>query len=424
MKRILFALAVLLAVGAVLLPQGARSQGPGQPGKGLAPGYGPGDQGATLKQPWLETSPTGATKSGPSTTAPAFLQKLIGTSGTAYGPATTPPRSLLPNEKAAINNDILVTPELGPWMILLISYSGEDGPLRARHMVSQLRTVFKLPAYVFNYGAEEKRKELERVTALIEKQKGDLLKSDLTADRPIRVRHVKIDEHFGVLLGGFPTMEAAATARDQLRNRKDLRDANPAIFKFQKEGDLLDVKFVMSEQDAPGKQDGQLAYVNPFVHGIVVHNPTIKVERPAEAVKLDVAVLKRMNSQEEFSLLKCPKNFTLVIKQFNLATFTAPRSDPAPGGSFLDSIGFGKKSSEGIDHAYDDAHRFAEALRKGKLDAYVLHMKHCSLVTVGGYDSVDDPNLRAMQERLETRLFPALETLQMMAKAMPMPIPR
>ena len=57
MKRIFFALAVLFSAGLTLLPQ-AWSQVPGQPGQGLP--FGPGAQGATLKQPWLEASPSSA----------------------------------------------------------------------------------------------------------------------------------------------------------------------------------------------------------------------------------------------------------------------------------------------------------------------------------------------------------------------------
>jgi hypothetical protein len=326
----------------------------------------------------------------------------------------------LPYDSTGINNDILVTPEQGQWMILLISYAGKEGPLRARKMVCQLRTIYKLPAYVFNYGAEEKRKELQRVTALIEKQKEDLKKSDLTVDQPIRVRHIKIDEHCGVLIGGYPNMEAAAKARNQLRTLKP----NARDFTLETEGDLLDLKFVMDEQNVPGKAGNtQVAFVDPFQHGFVVHNPTIKVERPADATKLDVAALKRMNSEEDFSLLKCKKAYTLAIKQFSLPSVTAPRNDSASS-SFWDVIGFGKKSNDSIDYAAENAHRFADMLRQSKLEAYVLHMKYCSLVTIGGFDSVDDPNLRSMQNLIDTRLLPQMgENMQMFPKAMPMPIP-
>jgi hypothetical protein len=151
-----------------------------------------------------------------------------------------------------------------------------------------------------------------------------------------------------------------------------------------------------------------------------VPNPTVKTQRPTE--KLDVATLKHMNSEEEFSLFKCRRKYTLVIKQFNLPARAVTRKDSGAGG-LLDNIGLGKKSSGHDDYAGENAHKLAEALRKTKLEAYVLHMKYYSLVTVGGFDSMDDPNLRSMQNLLETRLLPKLESLQVFPKAMPMRIP-
>ena len=327
----------------------------------------------------------------------------------------------MPYDNTAINNDILVTPEVGPWMVLITSYAGKDGPLRARKMVTELRRVYKLPAYVFNYGAEEKRKELERVTALIAKQKEVLKQANLPVDQPIRVRHAKIDEHFAVLVGGYPTMDAAAKARDQLRALK--LEPNPNVFMLVEPGDLLDRKFYTPQEGTKGKTQSELVFVNPFEHAFPVHNPTSKVERPADAGKLEIGKLRAMNSGESFSLLKAKGKFTLAIKQFHLPSVTAPRNEPAPT-SMLEGFGLGKKTVDTTDYAAENAHRFAEALRKSKLDAYVLHMTYFSVVTIGDFESVDQPELRAMQNLIDTRLAPALESLELFPKALPMPIPR
>ncbi len=52
-------------------------------------------------------------------------------------------------------------------------------------------------------------------------------------------------------------------------------------------------------------------------------------------------------------------------------------------------------------------------------------MKFCSLVTIGGFDSLQDPNMRTMKNFIETRLVPAPEmaALQLFAKAMAWQIP-
>jgi len=282
-------------------------------------------------------------------------------------------------------------------------------------MVFELRSRYKLPAYVFNFGAEEKRQELERVKAIIEKQREGLKAKGLPVDQPIRVRHMRIDEHCGVLIGGYPTEEAAIKARDTIR-RLPLPD--PRIFKLNQDGDLLNLRFVMPEDENQGALKPVADYVNPFSRAIHVHNPTIKVQRPPEFGKLNTDELRRMNSEEEFNLLKCKKPFTLVIKQFSVPS----RTDVGSAG-FWDTLGFGKRSADHIDYAARNAHDLAEALRKSKLDAYVLHTKYYSLVTVGGFDSLEDPNLRSMKTLIETRLVPQMEGIQLFEKALPWQIP-
>jgi hypothetical protein len=422
MKQILFALAVLLSAGLALLPQ-AYSQVPGGPSPPQP--YGPGDKGSVLKQPWLDTgsSPAPTIPAGPGqgTATPDYLHGLLDSTGanrTNTPPGT--PSSLLPYDTMGINNDILVKPEMGQWMILITSYRGKDGPMRARKMVSELRSVYKLPAYVFNYGADEKRKEIERISKVVEKQKEWAKQNNLSLDQPIRVSHVKIEEYVGVLMAGYPTMEAAAKARDQLRK---LPKPNPAVFKLEQDGDLLDRKFYTPEEGAKGDGRQEVVFVNPFERAFPVHNPTIKMDRPTDGSKLDVAALKHMNSAEDFSLFKCPKNYTLVIKQFNTPAVTSPRNEPTPTSGWLDTFGLGKKA-ERVDVAAENAHRLAEGLRKTKLEAYVLHMRFCSLVTIGGFDSLEDPHMLTMKNIIETRLVPAMEAAELFPQARAWQIPR
>src|SRR5262249_23103976 len=162
-----------------------------------------GDKGATLKQPWLETGsmPSPAAPPAAGSQTPNYIQTLLNQTGAAAPAVANPagPSSLLPYDTTSINNDVVVTKELGPWMVLIISYAGPEGPMRARKMVAELRTTYKLPAFVFNYGREEKLKELERIKEQIDKQKAALQQAQqatgLTVEQPIHVRHTKIDEH-------------------------------------------------------------------------------------------------------------------------------------------------------------------------------------------------------------------------------------
>src|SRR5262249_32940830 len=52
-----------------------------------------------------------------------------------------------------------IAPDAGPWMILAASYVGPEAPRLAHEMAAEIRTRFKMPAYVFNRGDEERRKQ-------------------------------------------------------------------------------------------------------------------------------------------------------------------------------------------------------------------------------------------------------------------------
>src|SRR4051794_36780330 len=56
-----------------------------------------------------------------------------------------------------------VTAAAGPWMILVQSYQGEPSAQLAEELCSSLRRDYKIAAYVFNKGEEERQKERQRI---------------------------------------------------------------------------------------------------------------------------------------------------------------------------------------------------------------------------------------------------------------------
>src|SRR5438270_791896 len=93
-----------------------------------------------------------------------------------------------------------------------------------------------------------------------------------------------------------PAPDPEALNRDFLVPRKKLK---PADF----EGVKLDAMLVFSPEGTSASQ----APINPFRAAFVVHNPAVPTERPPDANKLDVASLRKLNSEESYSLLSCKK---------------------------------------------------------------------------------------------------------------------
>jgi hypothetical protein len=398
MKQIFLMAAGLagLALVVSLTVHDGRAQGQG----GLPGTQQPPARPAQL--PWLES------KSNPTASDPFFPAPTA---------KPTAPVWNLPQEGPDPNQEFFVTPAQGPWMIFMTSYTTDrmtpdvKAKQLANQMVRELRANYQLPAYVFNYGEAERRKEFERAHKAIEHKKEEMRKNGLSTDTPIRVPFTRIDIQCAVLVGGFK--DAAAARREMERLRKiQVNEKQLARLPSQYELFLID----------PRVGKGENAKVNPFLKSHVVPNPTVRQERSAEPEKLDISVLKRLNAEETYSLLKCPKAWTLAVKQYQLPADIQPKD--APKGSLLQKLGWTSKSSERGDAAASHAQQLAQFLRKGKWESYVLHTKHASIVTVGSYDSPDDPRLARDRQALadintrlpqEVRLFP---------NAMPMPVPR
>jgi hypothetical protein len=422
MKRWLWILALSAAMAGAWV-----QQVPGQSAGDL----GPGAQGSTLRLPGMDA---------PNPPVPALPPGLQGawnalTPGMT-GQVRSPQFALPPSNSVDINKDITITGDVGPWTILVMSYTtprqpdtpGLDAAKMARDFVTEWNTnpayaKFKLKAYVFNYGAEEKQKEYERVQKLKQEQIEALNKLGLNGKTmPIRVQTVRIDEHTAVLLGGFRDDKSAMNVCQELRKLKP----DPGFVKRVK----VDCRFAGAfEPEKKGQaltaKDQVVEYINPFTKAMPVRNPAaVKEQNDGMISAEEMKMLRGINSKEPLSLLNTKRPFTLAVKQFN--TQFKATTDAKDAESFLTQImnASGKKTGNWKDYAYQNAHNLADGLRKAKLEAYVLHCQCCSYVSIGSYNSPQDPELVQMQRFLET-YFQAetFRALDMFERPMPMKVP-
>jgi len=324
-----------------------------------------------------------------------------------------------------------ITPQAGEWLVCVQTFKDEKpdpnrqvrppARIMAEELAEYLRTEYKLPAYLYDRGRLQRKEEDERIKAL-RGQYDELLKQmksqGIEPDErsKFRVRTFEIMDEFAVLVGKpNRNLKDMETARDFLG---DLRKMKPLPDKFS-------MMAVFADDDANGKKVNQrgFGYINPFQTALVVHNPSIPLaNNQADPTKAD-AFLKEMNASEEYNLLKCSKSWTIVVKMYQgQAQLQTPKKP-----SIMAQLGFGKKEPELLNASAAQAHSTAEFLRKMKFDAYVMHHRSYSLVTVGQYDSPDDPNLMAAQKslagmQLKQSKDVVLETLN--AQPLPMKIPK
>jgi hypothetical protein len=312
-----------------------------------------------------------------------------------------------------INRDIAVQPGSGPWMICIMWYEGPEAPVQAGKMARYLRSEYRLPAYVFTKGLEERRAEIQRIAEYVQKEQKRLADAHLPPETKIRVPLIRYEIQCAVLVGGYKDMDAANRARAQL---KDLRPMDPEKIQLHQE-------YVVDFDKDNGQSKGlHKVFVNPFTHGMVVRNPSLPSEKATGFSAEDMALLKALNADEPYSLLKCPKPVTLAVKQFSMGVTVQPTKNSS---SLLDQLGL-TNSAPKEDGAANMARNLAAVLRnsKDKIEAYVLHARHCSYVTVGSYDGPDDPRLKRDQELLPMINRQLPEAAQIVARPVPMAVPR
>jgi hypothetical protein len=278
------------------------------------------------------------------------------------------------------------TPESGAWMICVHEFRGPDAAELARQMVLQIRQRDNLPAYVFDFGEAHKKK--------LEEEWSNLGK--LNPDGTPRKVHVSIPDERVVLIGGYRDFDAASAALKTVKKLPPPELSLPGKFPFD--------QVTIQEPRADGRVHYETKQVNPFPTSFVAPNPTI--QRQQETKKTDPLLMK-LNESEEYSLLKNPRPWTLAVKEYVGDTlFLSRNADSSP--SMLDKLFNPNKAADSLYRAGQQAHEMARLLRTQVSDknpffgfeAYVLHTRHSSIVTVGSFSGPDDPEMRTMAERV------------------------
>jgi hypothetical protein len=275
-------------------------------------------------------------------------------------------------------------------------------------MVFHLRSRENLAAFVFNRADEERQRQ---------KAELDRIRAAYPPDTPIRNRTIRVEEQCAVLVGGFKDFDAAAYYLPNLKKLPppDLRLSNnePATeYIFQANQDL-DVQ----------KKD--LKAVNPYSKAMVIRNPTVPRE-PKPEVKFD-PLWRKLNANEEYSLLRCNKPWTLTVKEYPGASTVQSKVVSTKSESMWSKLWSG--GGEQLNASALQAHEMARVLRRLNFDAYVLHTRTSSIVTVGAYNSMDDPQVQVTRQQLATLQQRLLEAnpshpMKMMPNPLPMEVPR
>ena len=316
--------------------------------------------------------------------------------------------------QAAIENnpkkEYRLTEKHGPWMIMVGSFSNVDEMERkkdglsaeeaARKLVHELREK-KIPAYVFSQ--DDKMESIDTYDRLGNKEK-----------RVFKAKHGMIC----VLAGNYEKVDDAS-AQATLAHVKKFR---PKFLTDPNSGAIV--------RQTSGTKTG------PFVGAFLTINPLLD---PNNIVRQKVdSVTRSLNSGIEYPLVNLKHKYTLRIATFTGRAAITDMSSRNKSGNKYNSgreFTFDKtirdSSDYGLARAGEDATQLTYALRsrngitrslgRDQFESYVYHDRFQSIVTVGGFDSPDDPEISRLGEIFMARYEPEEGEYKLKFKSLTLP---
>ena len=270
----------------------------------------------------------------------------------------------------------LLTKACGPFMVVAYSFRGPEATHFAVALAKELREKEHLPAYVWNQKIQPGRSNIRDVPP--------------TADTHI-IGGEKAQGHFrnfdeaAVLVGDCKSIDESMKLRHQVMKLHPASlDKVPHLFAHRANEGLSRATITTnpyraSQELYPGNKafDPYAAVVNFQAQ----RKPTDKL-------------IKQMNACPH-SVFNCPAPYTLVV-----ADFSGESQTIAGDARFL------PQGKNRLVTAAEDAQKLADTLAKNDdikragYEAYVFHDIRSSKVTLGGFQTADDPKAQALREMI------------------------
>lgn len=295
------------------------------------------------------------------------------------------------------NKTYPLTDKHGPWLILAVTFSGDEAADQANELVQELRSRYKLNAYTYEVKLDFSDRASGRRTDHF--------------GQPVRMKYrIEQMDEIAVMVGNFSSADDVE-AQKVLKKLRQIRPDCLDTEKRAKEGkrEYRSLAALREIQDRINRQIDQTRKPSgPMRHAMLATNPLMPDEYFAPK-GVDSLVLK-MNAPVKYSLLNCPGRFTCKIATFNGSVLI----DQAKIKEVLE----GKKLESRLEDAAAKAHEMTMALRAKGYEAYEYHDRYASIVTVGSFNSVGTPRTDGQIE-INPQLHKIIETFSAPKQVVP-----
>jgi len=286
--------------------------------------------------------------------------------GAADSTEARSPLWLFKRSKEVAKNSQLLTEDNGPWMIFAASFAGEGAATDARRLAHELRSRYKLSAYL-----HKKNYDFTQSVA----GKG----YDMYGNRK-RMRYSSGGSfnEIAVLVGDYVSL-------DDPRLQKHLRlikYATPNSLSRSGQRNSTTLRFAgLRELQRRIVGDKEKRKRGPMAKAFATPNPILPREMFAPG-GLDPFLVK-LNKGRKNSLLDCPGKYTVQVASYRGYVVIDQQE--------IARLEQGKKFKSRLDQAGAKAEKLAALLRKRGAEAYVFHDRHESIVTIGSFAEIGRP---------------------------------
>ena len=295
-----------------------------------------------------------------------FLTALFAAYPSCANAATPMWQKLVPrkNVPADPQAEYTLAKEHGPWLIMAMYFPGEDGKAKAHELVLDLRQNHGLNAY--HWGMSFKHDD-ENPGAGFDDYGGKVRR---------RYRRGNAVTQHAVLIGHFPSL-GDPEAQSLL---KKIKTITPIALSTDDDGPTAEsLTHIGRFRNYLLKNNGKGDQAGPMRHAFVTRNPLLPKEYFVPT-GIDESVAK-WNTGIEYSLLKCPKRYTIKVATFKGRTSLQAAQDETP-----DTRTRRAKKDDPLVLAVKNAHLLTVALREKGWEAYEFHDRYESYVTIGSFD--------------------------------------
>ena len=263
------------------------------------------------------------------------------------------------------NKEYVLNELNGPWMICVMTFSGDNAKNRAMELAYELRKRYKIEAYIY-----EKVFDHTKGVDVFEEMR------DTQVKRKMATGNVTRD--WGVLVGNYQNYfdkdinEMLAKIKSNAVNPECLkRNAQDSSLAASVGENVKSFRKTLQPNTQTNDAPLEASFKTP--------NPLLPKDYFVQNKQFLDDFVVRMNSKQDYSLLQCRAKYTIMVAQFK-GSISLKQDE-------VEAIESGRKEMQSkLEEAADKAERLCVALRKEGWPAFTFHDRNSSIVTIGEFN--------------------------------------